>query len=116
VRRNAHIQRALLAVLDATDEYRSTYELTLAAYDYPPDTDLRGISPTHIAGARYALRSLRRQGHVMAVRSSKPIGRRASWTSECWISTRGSEEVNLHRLRSLEASRPATSGDHSVNA
>ena len=35
MRRNAHIQRALLAVLDATDEYRSTYELTLAAYDYP---------------------------------------------------------------------------------
>ena len=55
MRRNAHIQRALLAVLDATDEYRSTYELTLAAYDYPPNTDLRGISPTHIAGARYGV-------------------------------------------------------------
>jgi len=92
-RGHGRIERALLAVLYATDNDLDAFELAAAAFELQPERTGRvGISPAQIGTIRRALGKLARDGLVVPVGSSKtqPGGgwpdRRAHWVSARGIS------------------------------
>jgi len=96
----------LLAVLDAADAPRSTYDLTIAVCQYPPDTDLRLMGPGDIAQVRLALRQLAYEGHVEHVgppakQEGRGLERRAHWQRELWICSRGRRALLVDRAAAL---------------
>jgi hypothetical protein len=116
-RGHGRIERALLAVLDATDDHLNTFELTATAFELQPDsTGLVGISPAQLSAVRRALGKLAREGLVVPVGLSETSpgrgwhDRRAHWISARALPAyRQREEANLDRLAAaIAANRLAT--------